>query len=70
MLGGDHSHSFHEFRELMKQGFMALQENAQKIILLIEMMFLGQNDLPCFKGGEQTLKDLKARFFPTDKLMS
>ena len=52
VLGGDRSPSFHEFRELMKQGFMALQEHADKIVVLIEMMFLGQNDLPCFKGGE------------------
>jgi hypothetical protein len=36
----------------MKLGFMALQENAEQIILIIEMMFMGQNDLPCFKGGE------------------
>jgi hypothetical protein len=32
---------FYEYRELMKQGFMALQENASKIIILIEMMFMG-----------------------------
>jgi len=41
VLGGDRSQSFHEFRELMKQGFLALQENAEKIIIIIEMMFLG-----------------------------
>ena len=34
----------------------------QSAILIIEMMFMGQNDLPCFKGGEQTIKDLKDRF--------
>ena len=65
VLGGNNSHTFHEFRELMKQGFMALQEQSQKIILLTEMMFLGQNDLPCFVGGEQTLVALKQRLFPT-----
>ena len=54
----------------MKLGFMAVQENAEQIILIIEMMFMGQNDLPCFKGGEQTIKDLKDRFFPTGKLFS
>jgi hypothetical protein len=29
-------------------GFMALQEHADKIIMLVEMMMLGQKDLPCF----------------------
>jgi len=28
---------------------------------------MGQNDLPCFKGGEQTLRDLKDRFFPSGR---
>jgi phosphatidylinositol kinase/protein kinase (PI-3 family) len=46
---------------------MALQENAEKIIIIIEMMFMGQNDLSCFKGGEQTIRDLKDRFFPNGR---
>lgn len=70
VLGGDRSQDFGEYRELMKQGFLALQENAEKIIIIIEMMFLGQNDLPCFKGGEKTIRDLKDRFFPTGKMFS
>lgn len=41
VLGGDRSQDFREFRELMKQGFLALQENAEKIIIIVEMMFLG-----------------------------
>ena len=28
------------------------------------MMFLGQNDLSCFREGEKTIRDLKDRFFP------
>ena len=67
VLGGDRSTAFAEYRELMKQGFLALQENAEKIIIIIEMMFMGQNDLSCFKGGEQTIRDLKDRFFPTGR---
>lgn len=67
VLGGARSQTFAEFRELLKQGFLALQENAEKIIIIVEMMFLGQNDLPCFKGGEQAIFDLKQRFFPTGK---
>mmetsp|Transcript_10421 Transcript_10421/g.17491 ORF Transcript_10421/g.17491 Transcript_10421/m.17491 type:complete len:192 (+) Transcript_10421:463-1038(+) len=64
VLGGNTSQKFAEYRELMKHGFLALQEHADKIIIIIEMMFLGQNDLPCFKGGELTIRDLKERFFP------
>ena len=70
VLGGTRSTEFQEFRELMKRGFMALQENAEKIIIIIEMMFLGQNDLPCFKGGEKCIKELKDRFFPRGKMLS
>lgn len=70
VLGGSKSAVFAEYRELMKQGFMALQENSEKIIIIVEMMFLGQNDLPCFKGGEQTIRDLKDRFFPTGKMFN
>jgi hypothetical protein len=46
---------------------MALQDNAEKIIIIVEMMLMGQHDLPCFKGGEQTIVELKDRFFPTGK---
>lgn len=31
---------------------------------------LGQKDLPCFRGGEQTTRSLRERFFPTGKMMS
>jgi phosphatidylinositol kinase/protein kinase (PI-3 family) len=50
---------------------MALQENADKVIVLVEMMVISQNDLPCFKeGAEKVIKELKTRFFPTGKVMS
>ena len=58
------------FRDLVKLGFMALQEHADKIIILVEMMMLGQEDLPCFQGGEETVTQLKLRLFPTHKMMS
>mmetsp|Transcript_27906 Transcript_27906/g.26944 ORF Transcript_27906/g.26944 Transcript_27906/m.26944 type:complete len:253 (-) Transcript_27906:18-776(-) len=65
VLGGVRSKHFKiEFRDLMRQGFMALHEFADKIIVLVEMMFMGQHDLPCFIGGEEMIKDLKNRFFP------
>jgi len=41
VLGGNHSQAFAEYYEFMKVGFMALQEHAEKIIIIIEMMFMG-----------------------------
>lgn len=32
----------------MKLGFMAIQEHADKILTLVEMMVFGMPDLPCF----------------------
>lgn len=34
------------------------------------MMMLGQKDLPCFKDGENTVRTLKERCFPTGKRMN
>jgi len=41
IMGGQGSKEFERFRHLMKDGFMALQEHADKIIMLVEMMILG-----------------------------
>jgi len=41
VLGGNHSHLFAEYRELLKHGMMALQEHAEKVIIIVEMMFMG-----------------------------
>jgi len=56
-----------EFRSLMRKGFMALQEHGQKLIVLVEMMLMGQSDLPCFQGGRQAIADLKKRLYPQNK---
>lgn len=70
VLGGVTGKYYKLFRDLVKLGFMALQEHADKIIILVEMMMLGQKDLPCFQDGEQTVSKLKERFFPTKKMMT
>lgn len=70
VLGGGSGKYYKLFRDLVKLGFMALQEHADKIIILVEMMMLGQKDLPCFYDGENTIAALKERFFPTHKMMS
>ena len=49
VLGGENSKKFKKFRKLLQKGFMALQEHADKIIILVEMMVMGQQDLPCFE---------------------
>ncbi len=41
VLGGINTKKFREYRELMRLGFMALQEHADKVVKLVEMMFLG-----------------------------
>ena len=64
MMGGENSKTFREFRNRMARAFMALQANAEKIIILVEMMLMGQSDLPCFEGGRPLLRDLKYRLFP------
>lgn len=63
-MGGENSKTFREFRNRMARGFQALQDNAEKIIILVEMMLMGQSDLPCFQGGRTLLRDLKYRLFP------
>jgi phosphatidylinositol 4-kinase len=64
VLGGIKSKRFKEFREHMRLGFMAIQEHADKIIKLVEMMFMGLSDLPCFVLGEDLIGALKERIFP------
>ena len=49
---------------------MALQEHADKVIILVEMMMMGAKDLPCFQMGEETIRTLKDRFFPSGKRMN
>ena len=48
VMDGENSTAFRNFRERMARGFSALQANAEKIIILVEMMLMGQSDLPCF----------------------
>ena len=70
VLGGEMSKKFKKFRRLMQKGFMALQEHADKIIVLVEMMMMGQGDLPCFEQGEQTIRIMKLNLFPDGRRFS
>ena len=70
VLGGEGHKKFDDYRKRMAKGFMALQENAEKIIILVEMMLNGQSDLPCFIGGRNLIKELKERLFPGMRRLS
>ena len=48
----------------MAAGFLALQEHADKILILVEMMLMGYNDLKCFEMGEDTVRVMKNNLFP------
>lgn len=70
VMGGENSKTFREFRQKMTKGFCALQANAEKIIILVEMMLMGQSDLPCFEGGKTLIRDLKFRLFPNGQRLT
>lgn len=70
VMGGEGSKTFRDFRTRMTRGFCALQANAEKIIILVEMMLMGQSDLPCFQGGKTLIRDLKYRLFPNGNRLS
>jgi phosphatidylinositol 4-kinase B len=59
-----------KFRQLMAKGFRALQEHADKVLVLVEMMLMGHNDLKCFEGGDDTVRVMKRNLFPEEKLLS
>ena len=69
VMGGEDGAKFRDFASRMAQGFRALQNNAEKIIILVEMMYLGQSDLPCFQGSKTLIRDLKYRLFPNGRRM-
>ena len=47
-----------------------MQASAEKIIILVEMMLMGQSDLPCFEGGVNLVRELKERLFPNGKRLA
>lgn len=64
-MGGINSKYFSKFRKLLWKGFNALVKHSQKIIILVEMMYLGFGDtLSCFIDKESTIGELKNRFYP------
>jgi phosphatidylinositol 4-kinase B len=51
LLGGMNGSGFRRFRERMIEGYQALHEDNEKIIILVKILAKSQSDLPCFKRG-------------------
>ena len=66
-LGGNNGKYFEKFRNLLKEGFMAIFKHRQKIIILVEMMWCGNGrNLDCFEKGQEAIDELKLRLQPKD----
>ena len=64
-LGGSGGKYFEKFRNLLKEGFMAIFKHRQKIIILVEMMWCGNGrNLECFEKGQEAIDELKLRLQP------
>lgn len=65
LLGGRRSKSFNRYRRLCVEGFRALKDKAEQIILMLEMMQTGSgSNLPCFSDGENVIKEFRDRLIP------
>jgi len=62
VLGGERSKFYSQYKQLMIKGFMALREQAEEIISFVEMSMVSGIDLPCFRGRERVLIELRDRF--------
>ncbi|RLN63692.1 hypothetical protein BBP00_00003953 [Phytophthora kernoviae] len=65
LMGGPRSSTFRYFRSLCIRAYLALRRNMDQIVLLVEMMLVGNDDLPCFAGGKKAvIEGLRARLKP------
>jgi len=65
VLGGPRSALFKRFRELCVKAYLELRRQRHKIILLVEMVVSGNENLPCFGGRpEAAVEALRQRFQP------
>lgn len=63
VLGGPDSHLFGVFRSLCYRTFLSLRKHCHEIILLVEMLQMGNEDLACFRGRpEDAIRELRQRF--------
>jgi phosphatidylinositol 4-kinase B len=65
LMGGIHSPGFHRFRDVCVKTFMELRKHHYRIVLLLEMLSVGNEHLPFFMGHPQrTVDELRQRFKP------
>mmetsp|Transcript_18520 Transcript_18520/g.37102 ORF Transcript_18520/g.37102 Transcript_18520/m.37102 type:complete len:424 (-) Transcript_18520:51-1322(-) len=65
LMGGSRSSSFRRFRRLTARAFLELRKRREEIILLVEMLSIGNEDLGCFRKRPQAaIAALRERFRP------
>lgn len=63
LMDGPDSKTFRTFRELCCRTFLSLRRQCHQITLLVEMLMVGNEDLPCFRGRpEDAVRELRERF--------
>jgi phosphatidylinositol 4-kinase len=65
LMDGPHSALFHRFRECCVKTFMELRKHHYRIALLLEMISVGNEHLPCFAGDPgRIIDEMRKRFVP------
>ena len=63
LMDGPSSRTFQKFRELCYKTFIELRKHCYQIILLVEMIVEGNEDLACFRSKpDEAVRQLKERF--------
>ena len=63
VMGGIDSHLFRVYRELCVKTFLTLRKRCMEIILLVEMLKNGNEELQCFRGRpDDAIRQLRERF--------
>lgn len=63
VMGGSKSSAFKLFKKLCVQGYLEACRHADKILLMVDIMYPGNESMPCFlQGREYVLENLRERF--------
>jgi len=63
LMEGVDSRAFARFRDLCIRAFLEIRKHCLEIILLVEMIIEGNDDLPCFRGQpEKAVSGMRERF--------
>ena len=65
LMDGPHSPLFHRFRDICVKTFMELRKHHYRIALILEMISVGNEHLPCFAGDPgRIIDEMRKRFVP------